>query len=149
MSVRTHLTFSLSDATGVSPTRPALGALASPPSCAPAAATRFTGRSRATIAHRRRGRRRPARPLRSHRRLTRPTGGRFCTACSCVSAATPPTKSPISSLNVTPHTRQRLERLTSPNLQQTAATSVDEETGEKRDEFGRLVGHVKVKATGA
>ena len=63
------LTFSLSDATGVSPTRSALGAPAGAPSGAAAAAAGLAGRSGAANAHRGGGRRRLRGPLRGHRRL--------------------------------------------------------------------------------
>ena len=67
--IETRLTFSLSDATGVSPTRPALGAPASAPSGAAAAAAGLAGRSGAANAHRGGGRRRLRGPLCGHRRV--------------------------------------------------------------------------------
>src|SRR5271169_1190025 len=66
---RARLTFSLSDATGISPTRPALGAPASAPSWAAAAAVGVAGRQWAANAHRGGGRRRPGRSFRGDRRL--------------------------------------------------------------------------------
>jgi len=65
----TRLTFSLSDATGVSPTRAALGAPAGSPPGAAAAAAGVAGRERTANAHRGGGRRRPGGALRGHRRL--------------------------------------------------------------------------------
>ncbi len=67
--IETRLTFSLSDATGVSPTGPALGALAGAPSGAATAAAGLAGRSGSANAHRGGGRRRPGGPLRGHRRV--------------------------------------------------------------------------------
>jgi len=69
ISRRAGLTFSLSDATGVSPTRPPLGALAGTPSGAAAAAVGVAGGCGPANAHRGGGSRRPGGPLRGHRRL--------------------------------------------------------------------------------
>jgi len=66
---RPSRTFSLSDATGVSPARSALGAPASAPSGAAAAAAGVAGRERPANAHRGGGGRRPSGPLRGHRRV--------------------------------------------------------------------------------
>lgn len=66
---RVGLTFSLSDATGVSPARAPLGALASAPSRAAAAVVGISGRERTAGSHRGGRRRRPARALRGDRRL--------------------------------------------------------------------------------
>jgi len=55
-----------SDATGVSPTRPAVGAPASSSSGAAAAVVGIAGGERPANAHRGGGRRRPGRPLRGH-----------------------------------------------------------------------------------
>lgn len=65
----TRLTFSLTDATGISPTRPALGALAGAPSGAAAAAAGLASRIRPANAHRGGGSRRAGGTLRGHRRL--------------------------------------------------------------------------------
>jgi hypothetical protein len=67
--IETRLTFSLYDATGISPARPALGALAGAPSGAAAAAAGLAGGSGAANAHRGGGRRRFRGPLCGHRRL--------------------------------------------------------------------------------
>jgi hypothetical protein len=66
--IETRRTFSLSDATGVSSTRPALGTLAGAPSGAAAAAAGLAGRLGPANAHRGGGPR-PGGPLRGHRRL--------------------------------------------------------------------------------
>jgi len=67
--LETRLTLSLSDATGVSPARPALGAPASAPCSTAAAAAGIAGRNRTANAHRGGGGRRPGGSLRGHRRL--------------------------------------------------------------------------------
>jgi hypothetical protein len=65
----TRLKFSLSDATGVSPTRPSLGALTSTPSGAAGTAVGIARRERPADAHRGGCDRWQARPLRGDRRL--------------------------------------------------------------------------------
>jgi hypothetical protein len=67
--IETRLTFSLSDATGVSPARPTLGAPAGAPSDAAAAFVGVAGRLGPANARRGGGGRRPSGPLRGHRRL--------------------------------------------------------------------------------
>jgi hypothetical protein len=66
---QTRLTFSLSDASGVSPTRPSLGALASTPSGTAAAVVGIAGGERTANAHRGGGSGRPNGSFRGHRRL--------------------------------------------------------------------------------
>ena len=67
--IETRLTFSMSDASGVSPARPALGAPAGSPSCAATAVVGVSGRIGPADTHRGGGDRRPGRSLRRHRRL--------------------------------------------------------------------------------